>query len=256
MRKRRGAIVTMSSVVGVHGNAGQTNYAASKGGVIALTKALAKELGSRNVRVNCIAPGYVTTELTDVLPDAGPRAILAADAARPPWRPRRRRARLRFLLSDAAAYVTGAVVPVDGGMGMCMERRRVVVTGIGRGQRVGLNVEEFAEGLRAGRSGGGPITRFDASDAPARIACEVKGFDPTTVLDRKTARRTDRYAHLAVAAAREAVADAQLEIAPEADRIGASIGSGIGGLDTLYTAHEHIFTKHSSTASRPSGCRP
>jgi 3-oxoacyl-[acyl-carrier-protein] synthase II len=125
-----------------------------------------------------------------------------------------------------------------------MERRRVVVTGIGAVNALGLNVEEFADGLRAGRSGGAPISRFDASDAPVRIACEVKGFDPTTVLDRKTARRTDRYAHLAVAAAREAIDDAKLEIAAEADRIGASIGSGIGGLETLYTAHEHIFTKH------------
>jgi len=118
-----------------------------------------------------------------------------------------------------------------------MARRRVVVTGMGAVNALGLNVEEFAEGLRSGRPGGGPITRFDASEAPVRIACEVKGFDPTTVLDRKTARRTDRYAHLAVAAAREAVGDAKLEIAPEADRIGASIGSGIGGLETLYTAH-------------------
>jgi 3-oxoacyl-[acyl-carrier protein] reductase len=118
MRKRRGAIVTMSSVVGVHGNAGQTNYAASKGGVIALTKALAKELGSRGVRVNCIAPGYIATELTDVLPDAAREAILGATPLHRLGDPADVARVCAFLLSDAAAYVTGAVVPVDGGMGM------------------------------------------------------------------------------------------------------------------------------------------
>jgi 3-oxoacyl-[acyl-carrier-protein] synthase II len=122
-------------------------------------------------------------------------------------------------------------------------RRRVVVTGMGALNGVGIGVPAFAEGLRAGRSGGGPITLWDASESPVRIACEVKGFDPETVLDKKTARRTDRFAQLAVAAAREAVEQAQLDIAPEADRIGASIGSGIGGLNTLQEAHRHLFTR-------------
>jgi 3-oxoacyl-[acyl-carrier protein] reductase len=118
LRKRRGAIVTMSSVVGVHGNSGQTNYAASKGGVIALTKALAKEVGSRGIRVNCIAPGYITTELTDVLPEAAREAILGATPLQRLGDPDDVARVVRFLLSDDAAYVTGAVIPVDGGMGM------------------------------------------------------------------------------------------------------------------------------------------
>jgi 3-oxoacyl-[acyl-carrier protein] reductase len=118
LRKRRGAIVTMSSVVGVHGNPGQTNYAASKGGVIALTKALAKEVGSRGIRVNCIAPGYITTELTDVLPEAARDAILGQTPLQRLGDPEDVARVARFLLSDDAAYVTGAVLPVDGGMGM------------------------------------------------------------------------------------------------------------------------------------------
>ena len=118
LRKRRGAIVTMSSVVGVHGNPGQTNYAASKGGVIALTKALAKEVGSRGIRVNCIAPGYITTELTDVLPEATREAILGQTPLQRLGDPDDVARVARFLLSDDAAYVTGAVIPVDGGMGM------------------------------------------------------------------------------------------------------------------------------------------
>ncbi len=118
LKRRAGAIVTMSSVVGVHGNAGQTNYAASKAGLIGLTKALAKELGGRGIRVNAIAPGYIATELTDALPEAAREAILAgtplgrlgdpADVARA----------VRFLVSDAAAFVTGDVLAVDGGLGI------------------------------------------------------------------------------------------------------------------------------------------
>jgi 3-oxoacyl-[acyl-carrier protein] reductase len=117
LKRRAGSIVNMSSVVGVRGNAGQTNYAASKAGLIGLTKSLAKELGGRGIRVNAIAPGYISTELTDALPEPAREAILKStplgrlgttdDVARA----------VRFLASDAAAFVTGHVLAVDGGLG-------------------------------------------------------------------------------------------------------------------------------------------
>ena len=83
MKKRAGSIVNISSVVGVHGNWGQTNYAASKAGIIGFTKSIARELGSRNVRANVVAPGYVKTALTDVLPEEATAAMIAEHAARP-----------------------------------------------------------------------------------------------------------------------------------------------------------------------------
>jgi 3-oxoacyl-[acyl-carrier protein] reductase len=118
LRKKRGAIVTMSSVVGLHGNFGQTNYAASKGGVIALTKALAKEVGSRGIRVNCVAPGYISTELTDVLPDEIRAVLLGQTPLGRLGEPEDIAGTVRFLLSDEAAFITGAVLSVDGGLGM------------------------------------------------------------------------------------------------------------------------------------------
>jgi 3-oxoacyl-[acyl-carrier protein] reductase len=118
LRAKRGAIVTMSSVVGLHGNPGQTNYAASKAGVIGLTKALAKEVGVRGIRVNCVAPGYIATELTDVLPDEIREMLLAQTPLGRLGDPADIAGCVRFLLSDEAAYVTGAVLQVDGGLGM------------------------------------------------------------------------------------------------------------------------------------------
>jgi 3-oxoacyl-[acyl-carrier protein] reductase len=118
LRRRRGSIVTMSSIVGIHGNAGQTNYSASKAGLIGLTKSLAKEIGSRGVRVNCIAPGYIATELTDVLPDSARESLLGATPLGRLGEPEDIARCVRFLVSDAAAFVTGAVLAVDGGLGM------------------------------------------------------------------------------------------------------------------------------------------
>ena len=118
LRKKRGSIVTMSSVVGLHGNFGQTNYAASKGGVIALTKALAKEVGSRGIRVNCVAPGYITTELTDVLSEEIRDVLLQQTPLGRLGEPDDIARTVRFLLSDDASFITGAVLSVDGGLGM------------------------------------------------------------------------------------------------------------------------------------------
>ena len=118
MRKRAGSIVNVSSIVGVHGNWGQTNYAASKAGIIGFTKSLARELGSRNVRANVVAPGYVKTQLTDVLPDEATAAMLTNTPLGRLGDPEDVAGAVRFLCSDAAAFITGDVVLVDGGLGM------------------------------------------------------------------------------------------------------------------------------------------
>lgn len=118
MKRRGGAIVNVSSIVGVHGNPGQTNYAASKAGIIGFTKSLARELGSRGVRANVVAPGYVKTQLTDVLPAEATTAMLGATPLGRLGEPEDVAGAVRYLCSDAAAFVTGSVLLVDGGLGM------------------------------------------------------------------------------------------------------------------------------------------
>jgi 3-oxoacyl-[acyl-carrier protein] reductase len=118
MRRRAGAIVNVSSIVGVHGNWGQTNYAASKAGIIGFTKSLARELGSRNVRANVVAPGYVTSRLTDVLPEEATQTMLANTPLGRLGDPTDVARAVRFLCSDDASFITGEVLLVDGGLGM------------------------------------------------------------------------------------------------------------------------------------------
>jgi 3-oxoacyl-[acyl-carrier protein] reductase len=118
MKKRAGSIVNISSIVGVHGNFGQTNYAASKAGIIGFTKSLARELGSRNVRANVVAPGYVKTQLTDVLPDEATATMVGATPLGRIAEPREIAGAVRFLASDEASFITGDVLLVDGGLGM------------------------------------------------------------------------------------------------------------------------------------------
>lgn len=109
--------------------------------------------------------------------------------------------------------------------------RRVVITGMGAVSPLGLDVQALWQGVSEGRSGTGPITLFDASNLESRVAGEVKGFDPGIFMDRKEARRNDRFVHFAIAAATEALRSAELPILPEyADEVGAIIGSGIGGI--------------------------
>jgi 3-oxoacyl-[acyl-carrier protein] reductase len=118
MKRRSGSIVNLTSVVGLHGNPGQTNYAASKAGLIGLTKALARELATRGVRVNAIAPGYIETALTGVLPDAVREAILGNTPLGRLGTPEDVAGAVRFLCSDEASFITGEVLLVDGGLGM------------------------------------------------------------------------------------------------------------------------------------------
>jgi len=118
MKRRAGSIVNISSIVGVHGNWGQTNYAASKAGIIGFTKSLARELGSRNIRANVVAPGYVKTQLTDVLPEEATGTMLEQTPLGRLGDPEDVAGAVRFLCSDAASFITGEVLLVDGGLGM------------------------------------------------------------------------------------------------------------------------------------------
>jgi 3-oxoacyl-[acyl-carrier protein] reductase len=118
MRRRAGSIVNVSSIVGVHGNWGQTNYAASKAGIIGFTKSLAQELGSRGVRANVVAPGYIKTQLTNVIPEEARAKMLDLTPLGKLGEPEDVAGAVRFLCSDEASFITGGVLLVDGGLGM------------------------------------------------------------------------------------------------------------------------------------------
>ena len=118
MKKRSGKIINVSSVVGVVGNAGQSNYAASKAGIIGFTKSLAKELASRNILVNAIAPGFIETKMTDVLSDNVKENILNQIPLKRMGTPQEIANLVEFLVSDKNSYITGQVINIDGGMVM------------------------------------------------------------------------------------------------------------------------------------------
>lgn len=118
MKQRYGRIVNMSSVVGVSGNAGQANYAASKAGVIGLTKSIARELAARNITANAVAPGFIETDMTDALSEKQREAIVGRIASKRLGAPEDVAALVRFLASEEAGYITGQVICIDGGMSL------------------------------------------------------------------------------------------------------------------------------------------
>lgn len=121
--------------------------------------------------------------------------------------------------------------------------RRVVVTGMGALTPVGLNVPDFWEGLRTGKNGIGEITRFDASELKAKLAAELKDYDPKQFLDAKLVRQTDRFQQYALTAAIEAFADADIEGKYEPDRFGVYFGSGVGGFETFVGEHNTLLNR-------------
>jgi len=118
MKKRAGRIINVASIVGVIGNAGQANYSASKAGIIGLTKSSAKEMGSRGVTVNAVAPGYIVTDMTENLPQEAKDAFLNVTPLKRPGTPDDIARAVMFFASDEAAYITGQVLNIDGGMVM------------------------------------------------------------------------------------------------------------------------------------------
>lgn len=116
IRRKTGSIINMSSVVGIHGNGGQANYAASKAGLIGVTKSLAQEVASRGVRVNAIAPGYIVTDMTDAIPESAKEKLMDHIPLKRLGSPTDIANMALFLASDKASYITGQVIAVDGGM--------------------------------------------------------------------------------------------------------------------------------------------
>jgi 3-oxoacyl-[acyl-carrier protein] reductase len=116
IRRKKGSIINISSVVGIHGNGGQTNYAASKAGLIGLTKSLAQETASRGVRVNAVAPGFIDSDMTRAMPDDARKKMVERIPLKRLGTPADVAAAILFLASDASGYITGQVLAVDGGM--------------------------------------------------------------------------------------------------------------------------------------------
>ena len=239
VKQRAGSIVNIASVSGIMGNAGQTNYAASKAGLIGFSKSLAREVATRGVRVNVIAPGFIETDMTRGLGEKVREAFLAQiplgrmgigrGGRRAGGVPRLGPLVLRHGAGDPRRRRAFDVTVEGDTMG-----RRVVVTGLGTVNPLGNNVQDSWRRIRAGENGIGRITRFDVSDYPSKIAGELKDFAPEKVMESKDARRMDRFTQYAMVAGIEAMAQAGLasgQVDPE--RFAVVIGNGIGGVETL-----------------------
>ena len=243
MKQRYGRIVNLSSVVGLRGNAGQVNYAASKAGVIGMTKSLAQELAGRGITVNAVAPGFINTDMTAVLPDAARQALLSSIPCR--------------ASRNAGGCGAGGGLPGKPGGGLHhrpgpggrwrhghvggerMSKRRVVITGIGAVTPLGLTAQESWEAVRQGVCGIGPITQYDPTGLKVQLAAEVKDFQPETVLDRQAAKRMGRFTQFAMVASRQAMESSGLDRAQvDLDRCGVIISSGIGGIAITEAEHE------------------
>lgn len=118
LKQKNGAIINISSIIGTTGNAGQANYAAAKAGLEGFSRSLAQEIASRNIRVNCIAPGFIQTDMTEVLPEEQKQAILAGIPSKRFGQPEEIAATVAFLASESASYITGQTIHVNGGMNM------------------------------------------------------------------------------------------------------------------------------------------
>ena len=215
------------------GNAGQSNYAASKAGIIGFTKSVAKELASRNILANCVAPGFIATDMTSVLNDKVKESINAQIPLKRMGTAEEIANAVYFLRGRRKYIYNRSNIKYRWGYDLKMERR-VVVTGIGAITPIGNTAKEFWEGIKAGKCGIDEITRVDTSDLKVKLAAEVKGFNPEDYFDRRTSRRMDLYTKYAVVASREALKDSGItEENTDMTRVGTVIGSGIGGLETM-----------------------